>query len=126
MITDFRHKVEQIVEVDPRYKPDAYEFVMQALWFTQRKLKRRGHVTGRELLDGIREFGPDQYGPMTKTVFNHWGVMTTDDFGEIVFNMLESGLMGKSESDSRDDFKGVYDFNEAFDIKKINEREKLV
>ena len=126
MIMDFRRKVEQIIGVDPRYKPDAYEFVMQALWFTQRKLNRRGHISGKELLEGIREFGPDQYGPMTKTVFNHWGVKTTDDFGEIVFNMLESGLMGKSESDCCDDFKGVYDFNEAFDIKKINEREKLL
>jgi uncharacterized repeat protein (TIGR04138 family) len=117
---DFYEKVEEITEKDSRYKPDAYEFVMQALWFTQRKLDRKGHISGRELLDGIREFGPDQYGPMTKIVFDHWGVNTTDDFGEIVFNMVERGLMGRTDKDSRDDFKNVYDFNEAFDIKKMS------
>lgn len=115
---DFYERVEEVAEKDPRYKPDAYEFVMQALWFTQRKLDRKGHVSGKELLAGIREFGLDQYGPLAKTVFQHWGVKTTGDFGEIVFNMVENGLMGKTDKDSRDDFKNVYDFNETFDIKK--------
>ncbi len=117
MVMDFYKKVEEIVEKDPRYKPDAYEFVMQALWFTQRGLDRKGHISGRELLDGIKKFGLDQYGPLVKTVFNHWGVAKTEDFGEIVFNMVENRLMDKTDKDSRDDFKNVYDFNEAFDIK---------
>ncbi len=114
---DFYEKVEKIAEEDPRYKPDAYEFVMQALWFTQKRLDRKGHISGRELLNGIREFGLDQYGPMAKTVLNHWGIAKTDDFGEIVFNMVENKLMGRTDKDSRDDFKNVYDFDEAFDIK---------
>jgi uncharacterized repeat protein (TIGR04138 family) len=63
---------------------------------------------------------------MTKTVLNHWGVNTTDDFGEIVFNMVENGLMGKTEKDSREDFKNVYDFHEVFDIRKINQSGKNV
>ncbi|MFH1577570.1 MAG: Minf_1886 family protein [Candidatus Omnitrophota bacterium] len=117
---NFYEAVEKIAQKDPRYKPDAYEFVMQALGFTQRKLNRKGHVSGRDLLEGIREFGLDQYGPMVKTVFNHWGVKKTGDFGEIVFNMIENRLMGKSDKDSLDDFQDVYDFEEAFDIKKIN------
>lgn len=117
MMMNFYEKIEEIVKKDPRYKPDAYEFLMQALLVTQKKLNRDGHVTGRELLEGIREFGLEQYGPMTKTVFNHWGIRTTGDFGEIVFNMVENGLLGKTEKDSRDDFKNVYDFNDAFDMK---------
>lgn len=117
MIMDFYKKIEEIVEKDKRYRVDAYEFVMQALWFTQKELKRKGHVTGKELLEGIREFGLQEYGPMTRTVFQHWGVRTTEDFGEVVFNMVENGLLGKTDKDSREDFKNVYDFDEAFDIK---------
>jgi len=108
----------EIVEKDTRYKADAYEFVMQALGFTQKRLNRSGHVAGRELLEGIRQLGLEQYGPMTKAVFQHWGVEKTDDFGEIVFKMIENGLMGKNDNDSIDDFKNVYDFDEVFDSKK--------
>ena len=118
MILDFNKKVEEIINKDPRYKQDAYEFVMQALFFTQRKLNRRGHITGKELLEGIRDCGLEQYGPMTKTVFQHWGITKTEDFGEIVFNKVDNGLMGKNESDSRSDFKNIYDFNQAFDSKR--------
>lgn len=118
MKIDFYKKVEEITEKDPRYKADAYEFLMQALWYTQKKLNRKGHVTARELLEGIREFGLEQYGPLAKTVFGHWGIKTTEDFGEIVFNMVDNKLLGKTDEDSRDDFKNVYDFNEAFGIKR--------
>ena len=121
---DFSKKTEQIIKKDPRYKPDAYEFIMQALWFTQETLKRKGHVTGRELVEGIRGFGISQYGPMTKAVLEHWGVKTTGDFGEIVFNMIEEGMLGKTDEDSREDFKNLYDFNEAFDVKDNFKLEK--
>ncbi|MBU3958592.1 MAG: hypothetical protein KKE91_01875 [Candidatus Omnitrophica bacterium] len=113
---DFYHKVKEIIGKDPRYRPDAYEFLMQALLLTQRKLKRNGHISAGELLVGIREFGLDQYGPMAKAVLEYWGIKSTEDFGEIVFNMVENGLMRKTDADSRDDFKNVYDFNQAFDI----------
>ena len=109
----------KILTKDERYKPDAYEFVMQSLWFTQKGLKKKGHVTGGELLTGIREFALEQYGPMAKVVFEHWGVKTTEDFGEIVFNMVENGLMGKTDEDTKEDFKGAYDFDEAFDVFKV-------
>lgn len=121
----FYKKLEELVGKDPRYKPDAYEFLMQALWFTQKKLKREGHITGRELLEGIREFGLEQYGPMTLTVFEHWGVKTTEDFGEIVFNLVENGLLKKTEEDSRADFKNVYDFKETFDSKAQFKLDKI-
>lgn len=124
MTSDFNKKVEEIIKKDSRYKFDAYVFVMEALWFTQNKLKRKGHVRGGELLGGIREFAIEQYGPMTKAVFKHWGVRTTEDFGEVVFNMVENGLMGRTEKDSRDDFKNVYDFQEAFDSKDLFKLDK--
>jgi len=111
---DFYQKVEEITGKDPRYKPDAYEFVMQALWFTRKKLKREDHVTGRELAEGGREFALDQYGPLAKTVLEHWGVNATADFGAIVFNMIDAGLMSKTDEDSQEDFKDVYDFGKAF------------
>jgi uncharacterized repeat protein (TIGR04138 family) len=116
MSADFYQKIEGVLTKDARYKADAYEFVMQALWFTQKRLDRQSDVSGQELLEGIREFALEQYGPMAKAVFQHWGINKTDDFGEIVFNMVEVGLMGKSEKDSPDDFKNFYDFNQAFNI----------
>jgi len=121
MSIDFYQKLEEITEKDRRYKADAYEFVMQAIGFTQKKLNREGHISGKELLEGIREFGLQQYGPLTKAVFERWGIKTTDDFGKIVFNMVENGLVRKTETDSQDDFKDVYHFNEALDIFKVKD-----
>ncbi len=118
MHNDFDKRLEVILEQDKRYKPDAYEFVMQALGFTQTKLKRKGHVSANELLEGIRELAIEQFGPMTGTVFEHWGVNSTEDFGEIVFNMVDNGLLFKTKEDSKDDFKEGYDFKEVFDSKK--------
>jgi uncharacterized repeat protein (TIGR04138 family) len=111
---DFYQIVEEICAKDNRYKPDSYEFLMQALHFSQNKLKRQGHISGRELLEGIRELAIEQYGPMSKTVFNHWGIIKTEDFGNIVFNMVENKLLSKTETDSNEDFKDVYDFDVVF------------
>jgi uncharacterized repeat protein (TIGR04138 family) len=116
---DFYQKIEEIIRGDKRYKPDAYDFVMRALAFTQKKLKRQGHMSGRELCDGIRQFATEQYGPMALAVFKHWGITSTEDFGRIVFNMVASGVMSKTEQDSPDDFKAVYDLKEVFDVFKI-------
>ena len=111
--------MREVLEKDPAYKIDAYEFVFQALWFTQGKLKKSGHLTAKELLLGIKELILNQYGPMAKTVAAHWGVFTTDDFGKIVFNLIDAGLMKKSDDDSPDDFKDVYRFDEEFNVFKI-------
>lgn len=111
---DFYQVVEDVCAEDKRYKADAYEFLMQALHFTQSKLKREKHVTGRELLEGIREFAIEEYGPMAKTVLGHWGINKTEDFGNIVFNMVDKKLLSKTQEDSIDDFKEVYDFQAAF------------
>jgi uncharacterized repeat protein (TIGR04138 family) len=111
---DFYQLVEDICVKDSRYKPDSYEFVMQALYFTQGKLKREAHITGGELLEGIRQFSIEQYGPMAKTVLNHWGITKTEDFGNIVFNLVDNKLLSKTDTDSLDDFKNVYDFEAVF------------
>jgi uncharacterized repeat protein (TIGR04138 family) len=111
---DFYQVIEEICAGDDRYKPDSYEFVMQALHFTQTKLKKQGHLSGQELLEGVRQFAIEQYGPMAKTVLNHWGINKTEDFGNIVFNMVEKKLLSKTENDSMDDFKDIYDFDVAF------------
>jgi uncharacterized repeat protein (TIGR04138 family) len=71
-------------------------------------------VSGQELRDGIRQFALQQFGPMTVTVFEEWGVRHCRDFGEIVFNMVEIGLLAKTDRDSRDDFQNGYDFTDVF------------
>ena len=116
MTDNFYKKTEEISGKDARYKPDAYEFIMQALIFTQKKLKKQGHLSGQELAQGARDLALQQYGPMAKAVLGHWGIKSTEDLGEIVFNMVENGLLGKTDEDSREDFKGVYDFQDAFDV----------
>ena len=72
------------------------------------------HVSGQELLDGIREFALKQYGPMTQLVLQEWGIYRCEDFGEIVFNMIDYQILKKTSNDSREDFKGGYEFNDAF------------
>jgi uncharacterized repeat protein (TIGR04138 family) len=116
---NFDEAVEQILARDSRYTREAYLFVREALDYTQRLVGKetRGqirHVSGQELLDGIRRFALNQFGPMTVTVFEEWGVRNCRDFGEIVFNMVESSLLAKTEKDTRDDFQNGYDFTETF------------
>ncbi|MFA7368825.1 MAG: Minf_1886 family protein [Kiritimatiellales bacterium] len=105
--------LEDILARDPRYTAEAYAFVRAGLDHTVRRLEKPRHVSGQELLDGIREFALAEFGPMTKTVLNGWGIKRTEDVGEIVFNMVETGLLGKTEKDSRADFANGY-FDEAF------------
>ncbi len=104
-----------IVAHDRRYTFDAYQFVLEALNYTYRMVKKRRHVAGQELLEGVRRYALERYGPMARTVLEHWGIRSCEDIGEIVFNLVDNGLLNKTEKDSRDDFKGGYDFKEAFD-----------
>jgi uncharacterized repeat protein (TIGR04138 family) len=128
---NFDEALDLIIQKDPRYHREAYLFVREALDHTQKMVNkttksesratadapaegRVRHVTGQELLAGIRSYALDQFGPMTLTVLNEWGVRRCEDFGEIVFNMVENLLLAKTKKDSREDFKGGYDFDEAF------------
>jgi uncharacterized repeat protein (TIGR04138 family) len=108
-------ELDRVIEGDPRYRIEAYLFVMSSLEFTLVKLGRTGHLSGGELLNGLKEYARERFGPMARTVFEHWGVKTTDDFGEIVFNLVGTGILGKTEQDSKDDFRNVYDFAEVFE-----------
>jgi|UniRef100_A0A7C4XAR8 uncharacterized repeat protein (TIGR04138 family) len=105
---------ERILEKDPRYKIEAYIFVLEALHYTREKFKVQRHVTGKQLLEGIKELGLKKFGALTKMVFEYWGVKNTIDFGNIVFNMVEERILSKTEEDKLDDFKDVYDFEEVF------------
>ena len=111
--------IADLVAVDDRYHRDAYLFLRDALEHSQRILKREvgnktRHITGQELLEGIREFALKEYGPMALTVLSEWGIHRAEDFGEIVFNMVEHGILSKTDTDSRKDFQGGYDFEKAF------------
>ena len=108
-----------ILAKDPRYQRDAYLFVKDALDHTQKIVVKENkgelrHVSGQELLSGIRDYALAQFGPMTKMVFEEWGITRCEDFGEIVFNMVEIGLLGKTDKDSREDFANGYNFDDAF------------
>jgi len=112
---NFVNILKKICQEDTRYKADAYYFVLAALNSTIEKLKRKGHVTGQELLEGIRAYGMQEYGRMARTVLEHWGVKKTEDFGHIVFNLVKEKLLGKTETDKLDDFINVYDFKQVFE-----------
>ena len=90
------------------------ERLVHALGQASRLCLAHAAGTGQELLEGIKEFALNAFGPLAFTVFSEWGIHTTEDFGEIVFNLVDAGRLGKTESDSRDDFKQVYDFNDVF------------
>src|SRR5580704_12561157 len=115
---NFEQSVKKIVATDPRYPADAYFFVREALDYTRRSSGRQKKdardVGSKELLDGIRRYALETYGPMTITVLAEWGVASCEDFGEIVFTMIAHNCEGKSDADNREDFKNGYDFNDAF------------
>jgi uncharacterized repeat protein (TIGR04138 family) len=119
-------KVEELVRRDPRYPLEAYEFVYAALNHTQELLGRPAceqvllkeqakeedrHVSGKQLLYGIRDLALREFGLMARAVFRMWGINRTDDFGEIVFNLVEAGLMSTTPQDERKDFHNVYNLD---------------
>ena len=115
----FESTLALVLAKDSRYPRDAYLFVKDALDHTQKIVLKENkgemrHVTGQELLIGIRDYALVQFGPMTQMVFEEWGIKRCEDFGEIVFNMVEIGLLGKTDKDSREDFGGGYNFDDAF------------
>jgi len=116
---NFDEALEKILATDTRFHHDAYGFMREALDFTQKLIGKENqgkvrHVTGQELLDGLRQYALQQFGPMAVTVFEEWGIRNCQDFGDIVFNMVESGLLAKTDKDTRDDFQHGYDFTDAF------------
>jgi uncharacterized repeat protein (TIGR04138 family) len=109
------HRMLSLVKADGRYAWEAYEFTRRAVTYASEVVFSTGtHVSGKELLEAIRRLGPDRFGLLTREVFRSWGVHTTDDFGEIVFNLVDAGLLSKTDEDSREDFRSVYSFDDVF------------
>jgi uncharacterized repeat protein (TIGR04138 family) len=121
----YQARLAEVVRRDPRYAYEAYEFVFAALGHTQRMLGRipsdeeaaspgpQYHVSGRELVEGVRDLALREFGLMARVVFRMWGINRTDDFGEMVFNLVKENLMSKTEQDSLADFANVYDLDQA-------------
>jgi len=114
MATDLESALLDLAQKHERYKPNAYRFTLDAVHFTADRIGERRHISGEELLEGIREMAVDRFGPMAKTVFEQWGIVRTEDFGEIVFQLVEAGLLGKTDRDRLTDFAQGFDFNEVF------------
>lgn len=120
-------RITQLRQRDRRYARNGYYFVLDALDYTietlgkDRATGENRHVGGKELLEGIRELAADQFGPMATVVLDRWGVRATEDFGELVFNLIDIGLLSRRPSDSRLDFADGFDFAHAFE-EKFRER----
>jgi uncharacterized repeat protein (TIGR04138 family) len=119
---EFAEIVDQIRKEDARFDRRAYFFLRSGLDFTVREMRNRDqgrmsksqHVSGSELLEGLRDYALDQYGPMAKTVLNEWGVGRCSDFGDMVFNLIDYNVFSKTDEDRREDFTEVYTFDDAF------------
>ncbi len=119
------HPLAELLRRDRRYHRDAYFFVFEALRFAQEQLGVGGmrspevseeeerHITGQQLCEAIRQYAVQQYGMLAKNVLYEWGVHTTGDFGDIVFNLIDIGQMKKTSTDRREDFENVFDFDDG-------------
>jgi uncharacterized repeat protein (TIGR04138 family) len=116
-------KILELIREDARYSYEAYEFVSDAVTFTQDRLGRGAdedespevdrHVSGGELLRGACELAVRQFGMMAPVVFRQWGVRTTDDFGELVFRLIKVGRLSQSDNDDPADFHDVFDLTKV-------------
>lgn len=117
----FQEAVEKILGADPRYHAEAYAFLRDALDATLKRRKKSkkelsAHVSATELLDGFRLHALQECGPMAITVFDYWGLRSCEDIGNMVFNLVQAGVFGKTDEDTIESFREGYDFQEAFVI----------
>ena len=106
----------RLQERNPRFHGKAYLFLLSALHHVMESLEAPRHISGRELSTGVRDLALERFGPLARTVLEHWGIHATEDLGEIVFALVECGILVKQTEDSPDDFKGVFDFEDAFEL----------
>ncbi|MFO7871287.1 MAG: hypothetical protein R6V03_07645 [Kiritimatiellia bacterium] len=117
---DFEQAVKRLSGRDPRYKGPAYFFVKDALAYTAKALEKpveevpERHVSAAELLEGIKSYTLQEFGPISMRILNSWGISRTEDFGEIVYNLIKAGWLKRSDKDSKEDFAEGYDFYSAF------------
>ena len=127
-MTDQVNPIIRLLENDPRYRLEAYQFVREGLTYAQEVMKMGSeqppadavadeverHLTGQQLCEAIREYALEQYGYMAQVVLQNWGLKSTSDLGNIVYNLIDVELMKKSKYDRREDFNDVYSFETAF------------
>ncbi len=106
--------LDRLRERYPRYHETAYVFILSALHFVLERLEEPRHISGRELVEGVRDLAIQRFGPMARTVLEHWGIRATSDVGELVFALVEAGILIKQEEDELSDFADVFSFDEAF------------
>ena len=116
----FEQAIHDAVKYDPRFAPDAYHFLRDALDVTMKVMQKGrpdaiNHVSGPELCDGVREYAIQQFGPMVPTIFDAWNIRTTRDIGDMVFNLIHTGAFSRSDSDRVEDFENVFLFEDAFE-----------
>ena len=117
--TGFQEAVETVCQEDRRYHPEAYAFLRDSLEGTIKRRKKSKkepgpHVGAAELLDGFRIHALAEFGPMALMVLDYWGVVSTGDVGQMVFNLVRAGIFGKTDEDTTESFRDVFDFREAF------------
>ncbi len=111
-------KIARLAERDMRYRKEAYLFILASLEFTVERLSEVRHLSGQELSRGIADYARVQYGFMAQDVLAHWGIRQTIDFGEIVYNLIQEGLMRRAEEDRKEDFDEVFQFPSEFSWEK--------
>jgi uncharacterized repeat protein (TIGR04138 family) len=121
--TSVKKTIEQVIEEQGLYPHEAFDFVRRGLAYTaevihaaQTDPEAGRHVSGQQLCEGLRRYALMQWGLMARTVLSRWNILRTEDFGKIVFTMVENGDMGKTEGDTIEDFRRVYDFKTAFEV----------
>jgi len=107
--------LDRLTERNPRFHGKAYLFLLSALHSVMEGLAQPRHISGAELAEGVRNLALRQFGPLARTVLEHWGIHSTEDMGEIVFALVEAGILIKEEEDRIEDFRGIFDFEEAFE-----------
>ncbi len=108
--------LDRLQERYPRFHGRSYVFVLQALHHVIQSLEEPRHVSGQELAQGVRELALERFGPIARTVLEHWGIHDTEDVGRVVFAMVEQGILIKQDGDHPEDFSDVFDFEEAFEL----------
>lgn len=109
-------RLEQLAALPDHFSVPAYLWIFRALEHARRRLKRTGHITGQELLKASRELARGEFGPMALEVFRHWGFDSASDIGRAVFDLVEAGILLKTENDSLGDFASGESFEEAFQL----------
>ena len=107
--------LDRLRERHPRYHETAYVFILSALHHVIEHLPEPRHISGAELAGGVRDLAIERFGPMARTVLEHWGIQSTSDVGDIVFALIECGVLIKQDDDAKEDFADVFDFDEAFE-----------